>query len=194
MLWETQQPARLLQLHSGPKTAQWTFPILASSIQTQRGHVRLSSVRNGHSHQVDTRMGTPTVQLTFQGGNAMPVYGQGQSAARGVAPTPKGGMAPGLRDWYSFLELISQPPRVGARSGEQNFVKLLYSSVKFPSLLLYGFFTEDSVSITDDSNAPFELEWTGTFEVHDSQPRLDNAQELADAWAAAYAASGSTGA
>ncbi len=120
----------------------------------------------------------------------MPVYGAGQTAARGIAPTPEGGMAPGLRDWYAFLELIAQPPRVLTGRREQNYVKMLYSSAKFPSLLLYGFFAEDSVSITDDSNAPFELEWTGTFEVHDSEPRLDNAQSLADAWAAAYATTG----
>lgn len=188
---------RALMLHVGPSEAQWTFPLRASEVETSTGKVRFSSKRvTEHS---STRFDLPTVSLSFQGGNAMPIYdtsrpasvslpdGRVLSAQPGVAEEPIA-MADGLQDFYLFLELIGQAPRIaqpGSLRGRMNHTWIFYTSTKFPAIVLRGFFSPGGPTMTDSAEDVSGLTWSHEFVVHDSSPEIGKARLMMSQWRAA---------
>jgi hypothetical protein len=177
-----------IALHGGIKTGSWSIPLRAADEDIKTGKARYSQERvNG------TRFDLQSVAFTFQGGNILPVYqgfvAQGENlnvrandltpvipiAGAKIVPAPQD-LPPGLYDFYLFLQLINQPPRLNARfdgdpdTGKPNYVWIQYSSLKFPRLLLKGYFTPEGLSVEDDVDDMFNLTWTATFIVHEMTP------------------------
>lgn len=172
-------------LHSGPKSAQWSHPRRSSEEDIATGKVRYEQARIPSG---PVFMDNQKINFSFQGGNTLPIYDAQNLQVAGITviqnrPSPIG-IAPGLADYYRFLELVNQPTRLA--SGQPNYVWIFYNSIKFPQLLLMGYFDSAGHNMTDDADDPLALNWDVGFTVYESTPNLWSEDELMQSYNNVY--------
>lgn len=156
------QEGKMLVLHAGPSEAAWTLPLRASDEETQSGHARYAQARrSGAAEGSGVYVDTPSVQLTFQTGNIIPLTG----------PSPQKKMVPyGLDDFYAFISLINQPPLIpsGKHEGSHNYTWIFYTSLMYPAMVLKGYFLPEGLSWSDSADNPAGFSWSAQFQTHES--------------------------
>jgi hypothetical protein len=191
-----------INLYVNPKDTAWSIGRRGTSVKTAAGTVR-NVWRNRYK---GTYFDEPEIRITFQSGSVMPfmshintLYDLGGTGKLGGylsvnEALTKGGIPPGLRDFYWFLNLLDQPAWLGP--GENNHI-ITYHSRVFPTMFLEGFFKdEEPIAFTESAqggdNTGNTINWTATFVVYRSYPPLNNAQQLIstyEAWVAGDGAS-----
>lgn len=126
----------------------------------------------------DTRRGTFfdefRLSLNFQSGNIMPVY-LGNRGAASETQASNWQLAPGLVNFYDFMQLVDAPKLTTPINGvsRANLVSLQYSSNLFPKLTLLGMFDASGIRFTDTSSTPNQVaSWTAEFIVYQTIPSL----------------------
>lgn len=171
--WEHQ--GRSIRLFVNPSNMQWNLPRRGTVVKTAAGAVR-NVWRNRYK---GTYYDEGTVAITFQTGNIMPSTAYDNSelrspedAQRAIA-TPR--TPPGLHNFYDFLELLDEPMLLGA---SENQHMIIHTSRVFPRMMMYGFFTEDSMSFTEAATDGNRLEWQATFQIYRTVPRFQRRSDL----------------
>jgi len=63
--------------------------------------------------------------------------------------------------------------------GRPNYHMIFYSSKKFPSLVMQGFFSNEGPDIPDEAQSQSSFEYQLQFEAWDSHPKIRKAGEMA---------------
>lgn len=174
-----------ISLYCNPRNAQWRLGRRGTTVKTAAG-----TIRNVWKNQFrGTYYDEGEVTLTFQAGNILPIMGnigRGEPAAGESVKgfLAQGGAPPGLQNFYDFLALLNEPQTLGPA---ENRHILVYHSRAFPRLYLEGFFKdEDPITFSEvsDESGANTVEWTATFVIYSSSPRLDslNASDLASTY------------
>ena len=167
---------RFIPLYCNPSDMQWNLPRRGTVVKTAAGAVR-NTWRNRYK---GTYYDEGTVNITFQAGNIMPSMGYPEDAelrsydniASAIA-SPR--VPPGLMDFYDFLELLN----VGALMGSAaNYHIIRHHSRVFPDLMMYGFFTEDSMSFSELATDGNTLQWSATFQIYRMVPNFSSASQM----------------
>lgn len=172
-----QNAVKALFCRANPGSVNWTMNLRIATQKTLSGEVQ-HAWRQNLGIRRNTFFSEPTLGITFQSGNIMPVRfsetGQ-PSAAR---------MPLGLDNFYSFVDLLGGKRILDPTSGDRraNVVYITYTSHIYPSIVLAGMFTPEGFSFTDNARDPHKVEWTANFTVYDSFPRFDNASQLRNTW------------
>jgi hypothetical protein len=171
--WSTQSPGRYIVFWAGPKEANWKFQLRGVEQQTRSGWIQ-------HYWRDDKRstfFDNPTIDFTFQSGNLVPVrLVSGVSANQAKVVT----LPPGLLDCYDFFELLDDKKILS--NGQSNLIYIVYHSLVFPSITLYGYFNPEGVSIQESAETPDQLTWTAQFRVQGSSPRFYKKNDLVSTW------------
>jgi len=155
----------------GPNTASWKFQLRGSEQQTRTGWVQ-------HYWRDDKRstfFDNPTIDFSFQSGNLIPVRLIDNNGSTKVVTLP-----PGLLDCYDFFELLDDKKILS--NGQENLTYIVYHSLLFPSITLYGYFVPDGISISEDAERPDTVTWTAQFRVQGSSPKFYVSKDLINAW------------
>lgn len=160
--------------YANPKSVDWKISQRASETKTKSGTV----LHVWRDRQRRTDYDDPKITITFQSGNIMPAYSNAVSDS-GLKGEPDLPVAPGLENFYRFLQLVDSSKISG---GQANLIHILYRSRIFPSLVLTGFFDPQTVvSFTDSADNPFQVNsWSATFTIYSTVPALNNWGELAN--------------
>lgn len=158
--------------YANPISVDWQISQRASEVKTKAGTVL--HVWRDRARQTD--YDDPKITLTFQSGNIMPSYSNGVNTAK-VTGVPDQIVAPGLNNFYQFLELVDASK---INKGQANLIHILYRSRIFPSMVLTGFFDPQTViRFTDSADKPFQINsWSATFTVYNTIPALNKWSDL----------------
>lgn len=172
---------KYLFCRANPRSVQWTMNLRVADQKTLAGVVQHAWRRNlGVKRR--TYFSEPTIAITFQSGNIMPVYPvkfNNSTAARREYIMPRG-----LDNFYRFVDLLAASRIVDSGNSDRraNIVYIMYTSHIYPSIVLAGMFTPDGFTFTDNAEDPNKIEWTANFTIYDSFPRFDNGQQLINSW------------
>lgn len=190
---------KYLALHAGPSNVHWNLALRAHEEPTASGSARFAAPRlagrTGSSAASTTYYDLPRVDLSFQGGNILP-----------IPPTGTGnpGLPAGLEDFYSFMELVNQAPFLDGEidrktrealagvegplpppvEGQNNYIWIYYTSLKYPKMLLQGYIDPSGIQMTDSAEQEVTtVTWSCTMVVHqmDSYP-WDGAEALSSTY------------
>lgn len=191
--WMTATPARYIYCAVNPSDIQWKIALRAKDQKTRGGTVQhLWKSRNDARR--DTFYDEPVLTINFQAGNILPITDRPAATVNksfGIATADNQRADPivpdGMRNFYDFMELMDTPRQFqsldasGNPTGpvRDNPVYILYNSRIFPSMALTGMWTQDGFSFSDKSENPNEISnWTASFIVHDSYPKINSPQSL----------------
>lgn len=172
---------KFISLWINPLNTSWSLPRRETTTKTAAGVIR-NTWRNRYRN---TYYDEFTINFTFQTGNILPSVTvtdrilADSSLAYGAAKNPK--PPPGLVDFYRFLSMVDQP-MLTSKSENRHIV--FYRSRVFPRLRLEGYFVgETPITFTEsaEGNANM-LQWTATFQVYDSTPKIWQAARLISDW------------
>lgn len=172
-----------------PSECSWRTPLRTSIDQVQGGamHYEWGQIGSPYEQSQYYKFDQTTIAFTFQSGNIIPNsdvdiatakdHGLGQHNAfnrpSDDAPFLNKRVPAGLGNFYDFLELLNEPNILA--NGSPNFVVIEYVSMIFPSVTLYGFFSQEGVSWSDSADNPLGVaSWAANFIVCYSYPALWN--------------------
>jgi hypothetical protein len=162
---------------ANPKSVSWQINQRAVETKNKSGTVLHVWRRkwSGASSDFDD----PKITINFNGGSFMPIASRGYTDAS-VPPsalTPDQ-ISPSQFNFYQFLSLVDQQKIT--KSGQPNYIYILYRSRVFPSLILKGFFDPQMVvQFQDDSMNPATVSgWSATFTVYETQPSIAKLSQL----------------
>jgi hypothetical protein len=156
---------------TNPKSVQWSISQRGSEAKNKSGsvlHVYRDSYRNSDYDD-------PKLTFQFQTGSILPTVDDVSNPDKlwkdRTADQLK--IAPGLSDFYKFLQLVDQPKLTA--KGEANVIHILYRSRIFPAITLTGFFDPQvTVQFLDDSSNPNTVNsWSANFTVYSMTPQLN---------------------
>lgn len=182
-LWIAQ--GKRLVMHGGISAASWNFPLRAADETTKGGTSRtVAPKRTGASYDSTTHFSSPTVTLSFQTGNILPLATrQGSNRTAGVPY--------GLDDFYYFMQLINQPPLMpaglavdftGEMEGDRNYTYVYYSTHLFPNVVLKGYIEAEGISISEEAEGVVSRTWEATMKVHRMSPDISETAALRSAY------------
>ncbi len=165
--------------YANPKSVEWSISQRGTQSKTKSGTTL--SVWRDRTRKTD--YDDPKITFNFQSGNIMPVSGEESQ----LGLTTANRIAPGLNDFYKFLELVDQSKI--AKNGAANVVQILYRSRIFPSMILTGFFDPEAVvRFSDSADNPYQVNsWSANFTVYSTTPRLNSWSELHEMFMAEFA-------
>jgi len=169
--WASSSPGRYIVFWAGPKDANWKFQLRGTEQQTRTGWVQ-------HYWRDDKRstfFDNPIIDFTFQTGNLLPVRLIEKNGVAQVVSLP-----PGLLDCYDFFELLDDKRILS--NGQSNLTYIVYHSLLFPSITLYGYFTPEGMALSESAETPDQLTWTAQFRVQGSSPRFYKSGDLVNSW------------
>lgn len=177
-----------IALYANPTDMSWALPRRGTVVKTTAGAVR-NVWRNRYR---GTYYNEGTVTIKFQTGNIMPFMGYPSeldlmtsdqvSYAVGDPRVPEG-----LDNFYRFMSLLDQPMLLGAA---ENRHIIVHHSRVFPDLYMEGYFTEDSFDFSEASTDGNRLEWSATFQIYRTSPKLFKYHDLVskyERWVGAHA-------
>lgn len=174
----TPDSRRYLIWACNPSDVSWTLNQRGVLSKNKTGtvlHVWRDRVRN-------TFYDEPILNLNLQAGNLMNVTVD----TSGNISTPtfsRPTMAPGLDNFYQFLQLFDETKITP--EGQGNFVTIQYGSRLFPNMTMTGMFVPDSLKFTDSSQTPNTVtSWTVSFQVYSTIPMFNKYEELVNVWKA----------
>jgi len=182
-----------------PSECNWRTPLRTSVEQVQGGAIHQEWGRM-HENQFGTQGGErykfdqTTISFSFQSGNIIPNGDLDSTRGKDIAPKknnvdgrtvpPPPGKShreivpPGIGNFYDFLALLNAPSTLA--NGQPNFVVIEYFSMLFPSMTLFGFFSQEGVSWSDRADTPLGFTWTATFVLFKSFPAMWNSKGFKD--------------
>lgn len=157
---------------AGAKSVTWTFRLRGSEQLTPSGSVAYfwrDAVRN-------TYFDEPILTFTFQTGNLLPIRDVGGNIET---------LPPGLLDYYDFFDMLDS--KKSYADGVPNYVRILYSSLLYPQIMLTGFFVpSSSITVVEDASSPDSVEWQADFRVYESSPRFQSGRALSNEWYSSF--------
>jgi hypothetical protein len=165
---------RYILFWTNPSTATWNFQLRGSEQQTRTGYV----MHYWRDAKRTTYWDNPVVNFTFQSGNMLPVRLIQSEDILGNTTTVF--LPPGLLDYYDFFELLDDKKIMP--DGRPNLTYIVYHSLVYPSITLYGHFQPDNITMTDSTDTPDGITWTASFRIKGSSPRLYRSGDLRNAW------------
>lgn len=161
---------RFISLFVNPSETTWQMPRRETMVKTKAGLVR-NVWRNRFRRSYYDEF---SINITFQAGNIMPgqPYGPFESIETRMA-VPS--VPNGLGNFYDFLEMLDQTALIGA---EENRHIIYYRSRIFPQMYMEGYFSPEPLSFTDSSVNGNTVQWTQTFNVYRTSPRINNADDM----------------
>lgn len=164
-----------IPLFVNPSDVQWSIPRRGTVQKTAAGTVR-NTWRNRFRN---TYFDEFNLNITFQTGSVMPsnaYFDKDLTTYNGLTTAyEQPQVPPGLYDFYRFLNLIDQPKLAGAY--ENRHIIIMHTRI-FPILRLEGFFTEEPVTFAESNKDANQLNWTATFQVYRTFPRIQSARML----------------
>lgn len=191
--WMYQNKA--IELYANPSKISWSHGRRGTSVKTAAGTVR----NVWYNHYRGTYYDEAELKVTFQSGNIMPFmaylggnYNFSDPAVYNNLINLKEAVPQGLLDFYRFKELLNEPAYLGPA---ENRHIMTYHSRVFPKMYLEGFFKDEDPITWEESaegggTAGNTLNWTATFVVYDSYPRLDSASQMIAAYSSWLAQEG----
>jgi ribosomal protein L24E len=172
---------KYLYCRVNPRSVQWTMNLRVSDQKTLSGTVQ-HAWRQNRGVRRRTYFSEPTLTITFQSGNIMPVIPA--KFKNPEQPQKEIQIPSGLNMFYRFVDLLGDSRIIDAGTGDRsaNVVYIMYTSHIYPSIVLAGMFTPEGFSFTDSAEDPNKVEWTANFTIYDSFPRFDNADMLINTW------------
>lgn len=167
---------KALFCRANPNSVQWTMNLRVADQKTLSGSVQ-HAWRQNLGIRRNTFFSEPTIAITFQSGNIMPVIDVAGALEATSMPT-------GLENFYHFVDLLGGKRILDSTNGDRraNVVYITYTSHVYPSIVLAGMFTPEGFSFTDNARDPNKVEWTANFTVYDSFPRFDRSASLIETW------------
>jgi len=160
--------ASAIEFWINPSECSWRVPLRTTIEAIQGGAVHHEWDATGIGLQNPQKFDQPVINFTFQSGNIAPYSWLDVSQP---ATDPSNGIPKGLGNFYDFLNLLNKPNITAA--GEPNYVAIHYKSLMMPSMMLYGFFTQEGVQWTDNAENPNGIStWGASFVVFSSYPSL----------------------
>ena len=153
-----------------PSNANWTFNKRGAFTKTAGGGVH-NTWRNRHR---GTYFDVFPLALEFQAGNIHPSAAHNvdlMDTERAILARNNPRLPPGLDNWYKFLALADSASLDGNNA---NYVILVYHSRVFPNLWIEGFFDDQSIAMTEDSNNGNTVKWNATLQVVRTAPKISN--------------------
>jgi hypothetical protein len=168
-----------------PREASWTLPQRGAIQKTHGGSVRYLW-RNPHRNTFYDEF---KVAFTFVSGNILPqsttpgsttntqsvVDPKTQKVSSG-STTGISVPAPGLDNFYAFLELFDQDPLLA--DGRDNLHIIFHTSPVFPGIVLKGWFEPAGISFSESAEGSWQVNWTCPFEIHKTYPKIRDRAEL----------------
>lgn len=112
--------------------------------------------------------------MTMQTGNIMPVYR--------YVNNNRDDIPYGLQTLYRIIEMQNEP-KIIQSDGTPNFVYLFYTTYAFPGILIEGVFSPDeTISITENTESIFNLNYTVTIMINRVTPNLSSLNEMIQAY------------
>jgi hypothetical protein len=186
---------KAIELYANPSKISWSHGRRGTSVKTAAGTVR----NVWYNHYRGTYYDEAELKVTFQSGNIMPFmaylggnYNFSDPAVYNNLINLKEAVPQGLLDFYRFKELLNEPAYLGPA---ENRHIMTYHSRVFPKMYLEGFFKDEDPITWEESaegggTAGNTLNWTATFVVYDSYPRLDSASQMIAAYSSWLAQEG----
>jgi len=184
-----------IELYVNPSKISWSHGRRGTSVKTAAGTVR----NIWYNHYRGTYYDEAELKITFQSGNIMPFmsylggnYNFNDPATYANLISLKEAVPQGLMDFYRFKDLLNQPAYLGPA---ENRHIMTYHSRVFPKMYLEGFFKDEDPIVWEESaegggTTGNTLNWTATFIVYDSYPRLDSASQMIAAYSSWLAQEG----
>lgn len=191
--WLSATPARYIYCAVNPSDIQWKIALRAKDQKTRGGTVQHLWKSVGDARR-DTFYDEPVLTINFQAGNILPVTDRlaggvitrqqvnGRTITTSEAPSQRSDpiVPDGMKNFYDFMELMDTPRQFSDNGVQRdNPVYILYNSRIFPSMALTGMWTQDGFSFSDNAENPNEISnWTASFIVHDSYPKIKDNKSL----------------
>lgn len=160
---------RYILFWAGLGNASWMFKLRGSEQLTPHGtvaHFWRDAIRG-------TYFDEPVINFKFQTGNLLPIRVDDSGELQTLPP--------GLLDYYDFFDILDS--KKSFMDGTPNFVRILYSSLLYPQIILSGFFVADnSFTVTEETTSPASVSWDIEFRVRDTSPRFNSGRALANEW------------
>ncbi len=161
-------PRRAIKFRINPSDVSWSMAQRSQEQKTKAGTVL--HVWNDRDRQ--SYFDEPVITLNLQTGNILPV----QSIVEPGFSPPS--VPEGLCNFYEFMALVDEVKVLD--DGRANLVYIDYNSLVFPRIRLWGFFTPNGISFSDRADNHAQVnDWTASFTVYKSQPKLGRAISLA---------------
>ena len=165
-------PKKFLVWACNPSEVSWVLNqrgVLAKNKTGTVLHVWRDNIRK-------TFYDEPTLNLSLQSGNILPVYVDSNGKTFTTA-----NISDGLDNFYQFLQLFDETKI--AADGVGNFVTIQYGSGIFPRMTMIGMFVPDSLRFTDSSGSPNQVgSWTVSFQVYSTVPAFSDYSQLVNIW------------
>lgn len=153
-----------------PSECSWRVPLRTTMEQIPGGVIHHEWPAIGIGKQAAQKFDQPVINFTFQSGNLIP-GGDNERPDPFAFSDPAKIIPPGLGNFYDFINILNQPDI--NPDGSPNFVVIEYVSMIFPSLTLYGFFSQEGVQWSDQADNPLSIpNWGASFVVFRSTPTL----------------------
>lgn len=170
--WWADEQDKIIWTWVNPKSMTWGMPLRGAVQKTKGGEVRFLWPRRHAKNKKKIYFDTFPVNIVFQSGNILTAIAQSTNLAGEHA----GDVPPGLDDFYHFLELMNEPPLLD--DGSDNWHVISYNSPVFPSITLKGWFDPQSLSMAEEAEGVYGVQWSATMFVHTTTPPVWNATEL----------------
>jgi hypothetical protein len=167
-----QARGRAIEFWVNPSSITWNFKLRGATTKVKGGTISYTW-RDGS--RGSTFHDEPRMNITFQTGNASPIYTNDLTTASAGQLV---GVPPGVLDLYDCLELMNEP--LVLDDGTMNYRIISYNSIIFPELILYGFFDIDQgMDFSENADDPAHTTWQQTFIIRKSIPNYVDAAALA---------------
>jgi len=174
-----------LQWWVNPSECQWKVTTRTTMEKISGGIVHHEWPQTGmygsNFSLTGSRFDQPTISFTFQSGIITP---GGYDDIMSGTEDPTTAPAPGLGNFFDFLELLDRPDMVEDVNsqfyGQPNYVNLIYVTPIFGGrgIWLQGYFTEEGVSWTDSADNPNQISsWGASLMVFNSQPSISTLRQ-----------------
>lgn len=156
-----------------PSECSWRVPVRTTMEQIPGGVIHHEWPSIGIGKQPAQKFDQPIINFTFQSGSLIPNGDKegGPDPINAALGVEFNKIPAGLGNFYDFLNVLNQPDI--NPDGSPNYVVIEYVSMIFPSLTLYGFFSQEGVQWSDQADNPLSIpSWGASFVVFRSTPTL----------------------
>jgi len=156
---------KAIKFRVNPSDVSWSMAQRSQEQKTKAGTVL--HVWNDRDRK--TYFDEPVITLNLQSGNILPV--------RNILEPLTPSVPEGLCNFYEFMALVDEVKVLD--DGRANLVYIDYNSLIFPRIRLWGFFTPNGITFSDNASNPAQVSaWTASFTVYKSLPSLGRAIAL----------------
>jgi hypothetical protein len=179
--WLELKEKKFIALTVNPQTASLRFKRRQSSQVVHGGKIRHSAPRrriHGYGQSDE-----PVLNITFQSSSIVPIFVPTNKQNPVNADTlSRGGsfssqIPAGMNAFHMLMDLLNE--NVITDGGQPNYQMVFYHSLRFPHLMLTGYFDPEGPTIEDGAEGSPSMNYSLDFEVYASYPRLHVGPEMA---------------